>query len=166
MVSGFTLRNGESGADDLAQTGRNQLPAWEAREHHRPAQLQNSQTGPNVSQQYPLGRYLEDYAYLGDCGKTVGKDFDLDEFNGRWCVTPEYPKGTYAYFTTIDAGGKPVYPYTMGRRYYGNPVGRLVRSVGEPATTNFVNRANVVLVAGAKTTSLTWNVATGEYEGK
>jgi hypothetical protein len=169
MVSGFTLRNSENGADNLAQTGRNRLPAWEAREQHRPAQLQNSQTGPDVSQQYPLGHYLEDYAYLGDCGKTVGKDFDLDEFNGRWCVTPEYPNGTYAYFMTIDADGKPVYPYTLGRRYYGNPVGRLVRSVGETVTTNFVNNANASLFAAVfptKTSLLTWNNATGSYDSK
>ena len=46
---------------------------------------------------------LEDYAYLGDLGKVQGREFDLDEFNGRWCVTPEFPRGTYAYFTAIDA---------------------------------------------------------------
>jgi hypothetical protein len=28
-------------------------------------------------------------------------DFDLDEYNGRWCVTPEFPNGTYAYFVAI-----------------------------------------------------------------
>jgi hypothetical protein len=39
--------------------------------------------------------------------------------NGRWCRTPEYPGGTYAYFTTIDASLKPVYPYTIGLTYYG-----------------------------------------------
>ena len=169
MVSGFTLRNGENGADDLTQSGRDHLPEWEAREHHCSAALQPFETGPGVSQWYPLGHYLEDYAYLGDCGKVQGRDFDLDELNGRWCVTPEYPNGTYAYFTTIDANGNPVYPYNMGRRYYGNPVGRLIRSIGEPVTTNFINQANIALVtapAELKTTSLTWNAATGNYESK
>jgi hypothetical protein len=168
MISGFTLRNGENGADNLAQTGRKTLPAWEAREQQRPsAQLDDSETGPNVNGGFPLGHYIEDYAYLGDCGKNFGTDFDLDELNGRWCVTPEFPNGTYAYFTTIDASGKPVYPYNMGRRFHGNPVGQLVRRIGEPVTTNFVNQANTALTATlqpAKTTTLTWS-ANG-YETK
>jgi hypothetical protein len=167
MVSGFTLRNGMNGADDLAQTGRATLPAWEAREDQRSRTLQSFETGPNVSELYPLGHYLEDYAYLGDCGKTLGKDFDLDELNGRRCVTPEFPNGTYAYFTTIAANGGPVYPYNMGRRYHGNPVGRLIRAIGEPVETNFVNQANASLTAAIplpKTTTLTWN--NGGYESK
>jgi len=169
MVSGFVLRGGNNGSDNLALTGRKTLPAWEAREHHRSTMLQDFETGPNVSESYPLGHYLEDYAYLGDLGKKPGKDFDLDELNGRWCVTPDFPNGTYAYFTTIDANGKPVYPYNMGRRYYGVPSGRLVRSIGEPVTTNFVNQANATLTASAppaKTTTLTWNPGTGGYEPK
>jgi hypothetical protein len=131
--------------------------------------LQGSESGPNISQFYPLGHYLEDYAYLGDCGKTLGKDFDLDELNGRWCVTPEFPNGTYAYFTTIDANGQPVYPYNMGRRYHGNPAGRLIRAIGEPVETNFVNQANASLTAAipqAKTATLTWNNGNGSYESK
>lgn len=169
MVSGFTLRNGENGADNLAKTGRTTLPAWDAREHNRSTALQNFESGPNVSQAYPIGHYIEDYAYLGDCGKVLGKDFDLDELNGRWCVTPEYPHGTYAYFTTIDATGKPVYPYNMGRRFYGNPVGGLVRSIRETVTTNFVSQANFALGASvphSRTTTLTWNTGHGGYETK
>jgi hypothetical protein len=169
MISGFTLRNGQNGADNLAQSGRTTLPAWEAREHNRSATLQTFETGPNVSPLYPLGRYLEDYAYLGDCGRLLGRDFDLDELNGRWCVTPEFPNGTYAYFTTIDASGRPVYPYNMGRRYHGNPVGCLVRSIGEPVVTNFVNQANASLLAAAssaKSSTLTWNPAAAAYDSK
>jgi hypothetical protein len=167
MTSGFTLRNGENGADNLAQAGRKTLPAWEAREHGRSAALQSYEAGPRVSENYPLGHYIEDYAYLGDCGKIWGKDFDLDELNGRWCVTPEFPNGTYAYFTTIAADGTPVYPYNMGRRYHGNPVGQLVRGIHEPVTTNFVNTANPAMTTATKpaqTTTLTWD--TGGYQAK
>lgn len=39
------------------------------------------------------GTYVADYEYVAGLG-------DLDECNGRWCVTPEYPDGTYAYFLT------------------------------------------------------------------
>jgi hypothetical protein len=162
MVSGFVVRNGQNGADDLAQTGRRTLPAWEARENNRSARLQNDETGPNVSEAYPLGHYLEDYTFLGDLGKIQGTDFDLDELNGRWCVTPEFPQGTYAYFTTINDAGQPVYPYNMGRRYHGYPNGRLVAGIHEPVTTNFtVHAAGEVTTATAKTTILTWNTGDG-----
>jgi hypothetical protein len=167
MVSGFVLRDGTQGTDNLALTGRRTLPAWDARELNRSATLQDFETGPAVSERYPPGRYLEDYAYLGDLGKVLGRDFDLDELNGRWCVTPEFPRGTYAYFTTIDANGRPVYPYNMGRRFHGNPYGRLVRFIGEPVTTNFVAQAAATTEAvPARTTTLTWNRASGSYESK
>lgn len=68
--------------------------------------------GPNVSTQYPLGCYCEDYTFTAGSG-------DLDMHNGRFCITPEYPAGTYAYFVTIDDNLDPVYPYTIGLSYYG-----------------------------------------------
>jgi hypothetical protein len=74
--------------------------------------LQSSQYGPAVGGQYPLGYYTEDFEYVAGLG-------DLDEHNGRLCVTPEYPEGTYAYFVTIDANGTAAYPYTLGPTYYG-----------------------------------------------
>ena len=74
--------------------------------------LFTNQYGPDVSTQYPLGYYLEDYEYVKGLGQ-------LDSNNGRFCVTPEYPNGTYAYFVTVDSSGYPVYPYTMGLAYYG-----------------------------------------------
>jgi len=166
MVSGFVIRNGEHGADNLAQTGRRTLPAWEARENNRSTTLQNNETGPAVSEAYLLGHYIEDYAFLGDLGHVQGRDFDLDELNGRWCVTPEFPQGTYAYFTTIDAAGKPAYPYNMGRRYHGYPNGRLVSGIHEPVTTNFTAHTAIIVKTGtgstaAKTTTLTWNMNDG-----
>lgn len=68
--------------------------------------------GPNVNTQYPIGCFIEDWVYTASSG-------DLDEHNGRFCVTPEYPSGTYAYFTTLDASLKPVYPYFVGPTFYG-----------------------------------------------
>lgn len=68
--------------------------------------------GPAVSAQYPLGYYIEDFTYVAGSG-------DLDEHNGRFCVTPEYPNGTYAYFVTLDANLDAAYPYTVGPTYYG-----------------------------------------------
>ena len=60
----------------------------------------------------PLGAYQEDFEYVKGLG-------DLDEHNGRFCITPDYPLGTYAYFVTLDATFTPVYPYAIGPTFYG-----------------------------------------------
>jgi hypothetical protein len=68
--------------------------------------------GPSVSTTYPEGCFIEDYSYVSDSG-------DLDQCNGRFCVTPDYPNGIYAYFVTIDDTLDPVFPYTFYGSYYG-----------------------------------------------
>jgi hypothetical protein len=75
-------------------------------------QLSGYYHGPNVSAQFPLGCFVQDFEYVAGLG-------DLDEFNGRFCRTPEYPTGTFAYFMTLDAAGEPAYPYLIGPSYYG-----------------------------------------------
>ena len=78
-------------------------------------QLKNLVTranGPNPDQTYPLGCFMEDHEYIAGSG-------DLDERNGRYCVTPDYPNGIYAYFVTIDQNQTPVFPYVMFNNYYG-----------------------------------------------
>lgn len=74
--------------------------------------------GPTLDS-VPLGGYTEDYVYVPGLG-------DLDEHNGRFCITKDYPNGRYAYFTTIDWVSdifdyriKPVYPYVIGPTFYG-----------------------------------------------
>jgi hypothetical protein len=63
-----------------------------------------------------LGAFCDDYYYAG-----TG---DLDEHNGRYCITPEYPAGTYAYFMTVNTStGMPVYPYIIGPKFKQYPVG-------------------------------------------
>lgn len=74
--------------------------------------LPSNQWGPDVSAQYPLGDYAEDYVYVPGSGT-------LDQYDGRNVVTPEYPGGTYAYFMPLDASLKNVYPYVLGPQYYG-----------------------------------------------
>jgi|694.fasta_scaffold00920_17 hypothetical protein len=81
-----------------------------------------STTGQRI---YPEGFFVEDYQY--------NASGDLDEHNGRFCVTPEYPNGTYAYFTTINNGltetagvfrnyKKPVFPYIVGNTFKSTPI--------------------------------------------
>jgi hypothetical protein len=71
-----------------------------------------SSAGPSIGGMYPLGAYIEDYEYIASSG-------DLDAHNGRFCVTPDYPGGIYAYFVTIDYNQEPEYPYVLGTTYYG-----------------------------------------------
>lgn len=77
--------------------------------------LKPEERGPEVSDEHPLGEYNEDYEYTEGLG-------DLDEHNGRYCTTPEYPNGTYAYFVTTDINGGPTYPYYIGTTYYGEVI--------------------------------------------
>jgi hypothetical protein len=139
LVSGYVRRDGTNGTTNLNTAGRHTLPAWAATAQNRSATLSPSQYGPNVNATYPIGHYLEDYDYLGDLGKTQGVDFDLDRYNGRFCVTPDFPNGTYAYFETIAADGTPLFPFNLGRQFYGTPSGGVVTSISEPVTNYFTN---------------------------
>ena len=66
------------------------------------------EAGPLLSVE-AAGNFIEDYEYVFGLGA-------LDQYNGRFCKTPEYPEGRYCYFVTIDAteDGNPLFPYVMG----------------------------------------------------
>ena len=162
MLSGFQLRNGSRNTDNLTTAGRSTIPQWAVRAYN----VASAQSGPAVSGTYPLGRYMEDNAFLGDLGYTMGTDYDLDEYNGRFCVTPEFPGGTYAYFVSISTNGTPVYPYNIGRSFYGTPSGVAVTTLAETVTTNFVGGASAPQTFGKPTVSggnvtLTWSGTEG-----
>ena len=153
MRTGYQLRNGERGTDNISITGRGTIPAWARRAYGVAA----SQSGPTVSATYPRGRYMEDNAYLGDLGLLLGMDFDLDEYNGRWCVTPEFPSGVYAYFVSIAANGTPVFPYNIGRAYRGTPTGAAVQALAETVTTNFLGGTNILASLAAPSAAANGN---------
>jgi len=71
--------------------------------------------GPELST-YPAGSFVADYTYDFQSG-------DLDNYNGRFCKTPQYPDGTYAYFITIDASeaGVAEFPYILGPQFNSLP---------------------------------------------
>ena len=108
VKSSFQLRN---------ITDRTTLPDWLVSYHSPvPQQLSANQYGPAINVKYPLGRYIEDFEYVAGLG-------DLDQYNGRFTVTPQYPNGRYAYFVTIDDNGAPAFPYILGAEYYGTVAG-------------------------------------------
>jgi hypothetical protein len=59
---------------------------------------------------YDAKFFVDDYEYVEGLG-------DLDEYNGRFCITPEFPKGVYAYFCTMDKNRTPIFPYFIGKNY-------------------------------------------------
>ena len=134
MVSSYALRTDNT-------TTRTSLPSW-AQTYQGITTLTSSQYGPAVSSTYPLGRYVEDYNYTAGSG-------DLDQYNGRFCVTPDFPAGTYAYFVTIDATGAPAFPYYLGPQFYGTASGGNVTSVTETTTSYYSKNT---LQTGSNTT--------------
>jgi hypothetical protein len=86
--------------------------------------------GPDVSTTYPLGYFREDYEFI-----THTEPDYLDEHNGRFCITPEYPNGIYCYFATVDENWNSAYPYLVGPTYYGNKTAVKVTSITETVTT-------------------------------
>lgn len=67
---------------------------------------------------FEAGYFVNDYVYTGSG--------DLDESNGRWCVTPQYPNGVYAYFTSVRVDDTlksiPEYPYAVGEYFKFSPI--------------------------------------------
>lgn len=61
---------------------------------------------------FPSGFFVEDYEYINSG--------DLDENNGRFGKTPEFPNGVYAYFATLDTFLAPKFPYFIGNKYRSN----------------------------------------------
>lgn len=87
----------------------------------------NIKSGRPPLSKFPEGFFVNDYTHTNVTDSTI-----LDENNGRFGVTPEYPNGTYAYFMTVnnlqteDSGifekyKKPVFPYIIGENYNSIP---------------------------------------------
>ena len=93
--------------------------------------------GPDTDT-YFLGYFREDYEWVAH----DGEDEYLDAHNGRFCVTPEYPDGTYAYFATVDENWNSMYPYVVGPTFYGESENRKVNTVTE-ATNVYIEEVDV-----------------------
>jgi len=84
---------------------------------------------PDRPSNFPAGFFVEDYVYNATNGNN---EQYLDQHNGRYCATPDFPNGTYAYFATIsdesiETDGpfrnqrKPIFPYLVGDSYKSKP---------------------------------------------
>ena len=82
---------------------------------------------------YPGGFFSEDYRFAG-----IG---DLDKHNGRFCATPDFPNGVYAYFATFTEGNDSSGPFEDNKRpYYPYMVGPSFRY--KPNTKNYQTTSN------------------------
>ena len=90
------------------------------RSGYKSTQLSNR---PSLSS-WKQGFFCEDFVFT--------EEGDLDEHNGRYCVTPDFPNGVYAYFATINDGfvessgpfenfKLPQYPYFIGNKFKSKP---------------------------------------------
>lgn len=117
-----------------------QLRSITVRTHH--ADGTNVDDGPAVSTTYPLGYFREDYEFVAHPGDPTY----LDEHNGRFCKTPEYPNGIYCYFATVDANHNSAYPYVVGPTFYGVKQAVKVTTISEPTTVYSPTRINSELL--------------------
>ena len=122
---GFANNDGTGGITRI-KSGY-QLRNISERTHH--ADGTDVDDGPPVNATYFLGYFREDYEFVNNAA-----DDYLDEHNGRFCVTPEYPDGTYAYFCTVDENWNSAYPYAVGPTFYGESMDVSVNSVDENTT--------------------------------
>ena len=59
---------------------------------------------------FVLGTFVEDYKF--------DNSGDLDEHNGRFEITNEFPNGTYVYHATVTGGGNiPTFPFFIGNTF-------------------------------------------------
>lgn len=90
--------------------------------------------GDTLTFEFLPGAFIEDYAYVASLGA-------LSPFNGRFCVTPDFPDGTFAYFCTQNSAGVPTYPYIIGNNFYGSLTADSEQSLVNPDYIT-INRAS------------------------
>lgn len=84
-------------------------------DNHRPDNWKytNSITVNNFNYILTGGAFIQDFYYAQNSGV-------LDQYNGRYTITPDFPNGTYAYFLTFTDETLiiPKYPYIIGNYSY------------------------------------------------
>ena len=86
-VDGFPIyaRYGHEDRSDLASDIKILTTSWQLK-----SQVDTGRPSTDI---YPLGAFTQDFEYISDSG-------DLDECNGLFGVTPEFPGGIYHYYLT------------------------------------------------------------------
>ena len=75
--------------------------------------IRRRNVSPGLRANYPMGSFQEDYYFVPSIE-------GLDSENGRFCVTPEFPEGVYAYFITVFSNNKKQgFPFFIGPKFKG-----------------------------------------------
>ncbi|MHC4876780.1 MAG: YHYH protein [Planctomycetota bacterium] len=82
--------NGFADPEDATSDVIEVKPSYRLKTGNRPGGLRGDRRSPGGRYD---GTFVNDYEFVDGLGQ-------LDECNGRFCITPEYPEGTYAYFLT------------------------------------------------------------------
>ena len=84
------------------------------------------------------GIFVEDYKFTNSG--------DLDEHNGRFCITPDFPNGVYAYFCTISEENSPIFdsryrkpefPYVIGNSFNSKPIDFNLKTLNDHNNIDF-----------------------------
>lgn len=126
IYGAYAYKNADGSGGIVRMKSGYQLRKISVRTHY--ADGTDVSDGPAVGGSYPLGYFREDYEFVPR--NDTFSDY-LDEHNGRFCKTPEFPNGTYCYFTTVDAFWNSAYPYAVGPFFYGVKSGAKVTSINE-----------------------------------
>lgn len=89
-VDGFPIYNnyGYSNPNSSSSTVSKMKPSWQL------MSVSNITVArAQLLSTYPMGTFTQDYVYQAGSG-------DLDECNGRFAVTPDFPQGIYQYYIT------------------------------------------------------------------
>ena len=104
---------GYSDSDDVTSSCSLMTSSYIAKtgDGHRPTnwKYSNSISVNDIAYNLTAGAFVEDFEYAEGSGI-------LDQYNGRYAATPEYPEGTYAYYLTFTSDSLlvPKYPYIIG----------------------------------------------------
>jgi hypothetical protein len=163
MISGYVLRNGQYGTDNLHQqrtqnnsrvvgavVQRQLKPSRPGRQHEFSARTLH---GRQRLSRRPRHRARHEHLRPRRIQRPLVRHAGISG-------------GTYAYFVSISSNGTPVFPYNIGRGFYGSPTGGTVTTISETVVTNFLGNTNLTSTLNSPsvnsgTVTLSWSAIEG-----
>ena len=116
---------GFSDPEDVNSGFRAMMPSYRL----NPARIEGR---PSLAK-YEAGFFVDDFEYTGEG--------DLDVHNGRFCRTPEFPEGVYAYFAGISSdvnsvSKPPQFPYFIADEFRDSPYEQTQENINQDFEIN------------------------------
>jgi len=111
---------------------------------------------------FPAGFFVEDYKFVGNG--------DLDEYNGRFFISDDFPQGIYGYCATLEINPgtglpRPAFPYYIGNSYI-SPKASQVISQDTDLNTLDLNRNTYPYKLKSPTASYDFIIESDELVGQ